>query len=61
VKAKEYAVLEMAVEQGVRLGWTHAHKHVESPMPEQVQAQIEQDVLGEICEWFDFPESVGEA
>ena len=61
VKAKEYAVLEMAVEQGVALGWNHAHKHVDSPLAEAIQDQIVQDVLNEVCEWFDFDRPEEEA
>jgi len=60
VRAKEYRVLELAVEQGVHLGWTHAHKHVDNPDAEAVQRNIVGDVLTEICEWFEFEPEVEE-
>jgi hypothetical protein len=54
MRAKEYDVLVMAVEQGVALGWNHAHKHVEKPDAEAIQAKIVDDVTTAICEWFNF-------
>jgi hypothetical protein len=54
MKAKEYSVLQMAVEQGVRLGWNHAHKHVEKPDAEAIQNCIVDDVTSSIYEWFNF-------
>jgi hypothetical protein len=57
MRAKEYAVLEMAVEQGVTLGWQHAHKHVDSPGESAICDQIVSDVLNEICEWFTFADA----
>ena len=56
MRAKEYEVLQMAVESGVVLGWQHAHKHVEKPGESAICDRITEDVLTAICEWFDFPE-----
>jgi hypothetical protein len=38
------------------LGWNRAHKYDENPDPEAIRNAIEQAVLNEICEWFDFEE-----
>ena len=56
MKAKEYDVLEMAVEQGVMWGWQHAHKHNPEPSEAEIKERIVNDVMNEICGWFDFKE-----
>jgi hypothetical protein len=63
VKAKEYELMALAVENGVALGWEHAHKHDQKPEPDVVRERIVEDVLNSICEWFDFecPEIPGDA
>ena len=53
MKAKEYNLIAQCVETGVMLGWNRAYKHSE-PEPQHIRDQIEQAVLNEICEWFDF-------
>ena len=47
-------ILAKAIEQGIEYGWSRAHKHTDEPEPEHIREQIEQAVLNEICEWFDF-------
>jgi hypothetical protein len=56
MKAKEYNLIAQCVEDGVMLGWNRAHKHTEDPDPEAIRDAIEQAILSEICEWFDFDE-----
>jgi len=56
MRAKEYPVAEMCVENGLVLGWNRAHKHVSKPSPEAIREAQAQAVLTELCEWFDFPE-----
>ncbi len=56
MKAKEYNLITQCVETGVMLGWNRAHKHVINPDPEAIRDAIEQAVLSEICEWFNFEE-----
>jgi hypothetical protein len=46
--------MEMAVADGVELGWNRAHKHNDEPEPEQIQASILDAVTAQICEWFIF-------
>jgi hypothetical protein len=52
MRANEYLVLEMAIEQGVDLGFNRAHKHTDQPTPEQIKDAIHHAVLNEVCEWF---------
>jgi hypothetical protein len=54
VRAKTYPLMADAVEVGVLRGWNRARKHVEHPGEEWVRSAIEQAVLEEICERFDF-------
>jgi hypothetical protein len=56
MKAKEYNLIAQCVETGVMLGWNRAHKHDATPEDEAIRNAIEQAVLNEICEWFDFDE-----
>jgi hypothetical protein len=56
MKAKEYNLIAQCVETGVMLGWNRAHKHTDTPDPDTIRNAIEQAVLNEICEWFDFDE-----
>ena len=56
MKAKEYNLITQCVETGVMLGWNRAHKHDATPDPEAIRDAIEQAILSEICEWFDFEE-----
>ena len=60
MRAKEYLVLEMAVEQGVTLGWNRAHKHVEHPDEVAIRDHIAEAVTSEICEWFTFDQPEAE-
>lgn len=54
MKVNEYKVLMEAVEQGVHYGWNRAHKHDDNPSPATIKNQIEQEVLTQICEYFEF-------
>lgn len=54
MKAKEYDLLLRCVEDGVSYGFSRAHKHTDTPDPIQVQSQIIQAVMNEVCEWFKF-------
>ena len=56
MKAKEYDVLEMAVEIGVNWGWSRAHKHLDNPDEHQIKKHMNREVLNAVCEWFDFEE-----
>ena len=53
MKPKTQAVLEMAIKEGIDMGWVRAHKHTETPDEDVVKRQIEQEIWNSIYEWFD--------
>ena len=63
MKAKEYDVLQMAIEHGVAYGLTRADKYAEGdPLTdaqrERVTTAVEQAVNDAICEWFTFDDDL---
>lgn len=55
MKPKIHLLLEQCVENGTRRGYYRAHKHNNNPDPETIFQEIEDSIMGEIYEWFDFP------
>jgi len=47
-------VLEMAVEDGVRYGYSRAHKHVDNPSEGAVIDNVVDGVMHYLYEWFEF-------
>jgi hypothetical protein len=58
MRAKEYALLEMAVRSGIEYGYTRAHKHTEAPSETAVIDAIQMAVMNDINDWFSFDEIV---
>lgn len=56
MKVNSFAVLDRAVETGIRAGWERAHKHTATPAPYAIQDEIARAVMNEICEYFKFDE-----
>lgn len=54
MKPKMRVILEMAIEEGVRRGYSRAHKHVENPTEGAIIEQIEDCVMSAIVEYFTF-------
>lgn len=54
MKPKFYPLLQRCVEEGVARGLRQASKHTDSPSQDLVAASVEQAVMTEIHEWFDF-------
>ena len=54
MRVKEYHVLAEAVEAGVTRGVNRAYKHNDSPSGPEFVDCITINVLGEICEYFEF-------
>jgi hypothetical protein len=54
MRVKEYTVLTDCVERGVASGMARAYKHTDTPTLDYIKRQIEDAVLLEICEYFDF-------
>ena len=52
LRPNTWRVLELAVEEGVALGYNRAHKHLDNPTEEDIKRHIEEAVLGTISEWF---------
>lgn len=49
-------VLEIALEEGVRYGYSRAHKHIENPAEGAIIDSIVEQVINSLDEWFDFDE-----
>lgn len=56
IQVDSYAVLDRAVEEGIRWGWERAHKHTATPSPSDIQDAIARAVMHEITEYFKFDE-----
>ena len=56
MKPKIRVILELAIEEGVRRGYSRAHKHVENPTEGANIEHIEECVMGSIYEYFTFDE-----
>lgn len=51
---QSYAVVEDAVEVGLRLGYHRAHKHTDTPYEEIILEHMEREVMTALCEVVDF-------
>lgn len=58
MKPKIRVILDRAIEEGVRRGYRRAFKHNDSPSEEHILSTIEDCVMGEIYEYFDFDDEV---
>ena len=56
MKPKFRVILEQAIEEGVRRGYSRAHKHVEKPTEGAIIEHIEDAVMSQIYEYFTFEE-----
>ncbi len=56
MKPKIRVILEQAIEDGVRRGYSRAHKHVENPTEGAIIEHIEECVMSAIYEYFTFDE-----
>lgn len=54
MKPKIRLLLEQCIESGIKRGYHRAHKYVEQPAEEAIFDQIEECIMAEIYEWFDF-------
>lgn len=59
MQPKTYAVLQLAIEQGVHIGIQRAYKHIDTPQPRDWQIEeIIRSVETSIHEWFDFSPTI---
>ena len=56
MKPKFRVILERALEEGIRLGYRRAFKHVENPSEVAICEHIEEQVMSSLYEYFDFDE-----
>jgi hypothetical protein len=56
MKPKTRVILELAIEEGVRRGYSRAHKHVENPTEGAIIEHVEEAVMSSIYEYFTFDE-----
>jgi hypothetical protein len=54
MKPKTRVILELAIEEGVRRGYSRAYKHVENPTEGAIIEHIEEAVMSQIYEYFTF-------
>jgi hypothetical protein len=51
-----YKVLSECIERGIEGGWNRAHKHTDTPTEELIKQQIEEYIMNEISNYFNFDE-----
>lgn len=56
MKPKIHKVLNTAIEEGVRIGYSNAFRYVENPTEGAIIEHIEEAVIAQIYEYFDFEE-----
>jgi archaeosine-15-forming tRNA-guanine transglycosylase len=56
MKPKFRVILEQAIEEGVRRGYSRAFKYVENPTEGTIIESLEDCVMSSIYEYFDFEE-----
>jgi len=61
VKAREYELMLMAVEDGVDLGYNSAHKYTDTPVKAHLKDCLRREVINQICNWFEFDEQSDES
>lgn len=56
MKVNEYKVLQDCIERGISIGYSRAFKHTDTPSDQAIKSAIEDAVMLEICEYFEFDE-----
>ena len=59
VRVRAYEVVCRAVEEGVAYGWNRGHKHTSTPDQGALKSEIEDGVMGTLCEVLEFHEELG--
>lgn len=57
MKPKFMPLLRECIENGVMRGYARAFKHNDSPSELDILESINECIMGELYEWFDFEES----
>lgn len=61
LRFKAYAIIERAVEEGVRIGWRRAHKHTPRPTDEAAVEAIAREVMLALEEVLHFDDPCDES
>lgn len=54
MRAREYRVLEEAIERGLSIGYQRAYKHTDKPAPADIWAAQHREIMWAIDEYFTF-------
>ena len=57
MKPKIYSILSTAVEEGIRIGYRHAHKHTDHPGEDVAIGNIHSMVMDSIADYFSFDDA----
>ena len=57
MRPKFRVILEQAINEGIRRGYSRAYKHNENPTETSICENIEDAIMGSIYEYFDFDEN----
>jgi hypothetical protein len=57
MKPRMAVLLEECIDRGSKRGWRLAHKHVENPAEDAILDRIQNCIMAEIYEWFEFSEA----
>lgn len=60
MRANTYKLVRECIEEGIRIGWSRAHKHTDKPDETVIFDRIEDAIMLEINEYFIFEELKGE-
>ena len=60
MKVNKYRILKDCISKGIEWGYYRAHKHTDTPTEDAVIMAIEDAVMNEICEYFNFEEEAVE-
>jgi hypothetical protein len=58
MKPRFYNLIESCVTRAVPYGLRRAHKHIDDPTDDQIASAISNAVMSELCEFFNFDESL---
>jgi hypothetical protein len=56
MRPKFRIILEQAIQEGVRRGYSRAYKHIDNPSEGAIIENIEEQVMSSIYEYFTFDE-----
>lgn len=54
IHVRVYPIVAERIEQAVAYGWRRAHKYKDNPEEDDILTAIEDAVMSELCELFDF-------